>query len=206
MPKQTFFNLSIGKQEALINAAMKEFSRVQLFEASISNIVKSAGISRGSFYQYFDDKEDVFYFLLNNHSKEMQKNFILSLKKVDGDIFEAFIEMFQYMMKNFQNQQNRDFFKNIFLNMNHKTENTLTQNVNEKMCNDHFSEIFGLINTTNLNVTKDEEIFLVFKIIMAVMFQNLIHNFAVELPFEESIKNYTLEINMLKKGLYREDK
>ena len=205
MPKQTFFNLSVGKQETLINAAMKEFSRVQLFEASISNIVRSAGIPRGSFYQYFDDKEDAFYFLLDNHCKEMQKNFILSLKKVDGDIFETFIEMFQSMMKNFQNQENRSFFKNIFLNMNHKTENTLTHNVNEKMCNDQFSEIIGLINTTNLNVTKEQEIFHILKIIMAVTFQNLIQNFAMELPFEESIRNYTLEINMLKKGLYRED-
>ncbi|SFB09962.1 TetR/AcrR family transcriptional regulator [Clostridium frigidicarnis] len=205
MPKQTFFNLSVGKQETLINAAMKEFSRVQLFEASISNIVRSAGIPRGSFYQYFDDKEDAFYFLLDNHCKEMQKNFILSLKKVDGDIFETFIEMFQSMMKNFQNQENRSFFKNIFLNMNYKTENTLTHNVNEKMCNDQFSEIIGLINTTNLNVTKEQEIFHVLKIIMAVTFQNLIQNFAMELPFEESIKNYTLEINMLKKGLCRED-
>lgn len=205
MPKQTFFNLSVGKQETLINAAMKEFSRVQLFEASISNIVRSAGIPRGSFYQYFDDKEDAFYFLLDNHCKEMQKNFILSLKKLDGDIFETFIEMFESMMKNFQNQENRSFFKNIFLNMNHKTENTLTHNVNEKMCNDQFSEIIGLINTTNLNVTKEQEIFHVLKIIMAVTFQNLIQNFAMELPFEESIRNYTLEINMLKKGLYRED-
>ncbi|MCU5751761.1 TetR/AcrR family transcriptional regulator, partial [Bacillus cereus] len=69
MPKQTFFNLEREKKELLIQAAMKEFSRVPLFEASISNIIKDAGIPRGSFYQYFEDKEDVFFFLLNDHSK-----------------------------------------------------------------------------------------------------------------------------------------
>jgi AcrR family transcriptional regulator len=57
MPKPTFFNLSTDKKENLIQAARREFSRAPLHEALISNIVKSAEISRGSFYQYFDDKE-----------------------------------------------------------------------------------------------------------------------------------------------------
>ncbi|MEH7746974.1 TetR/AcrR family transcriptional regulator, partial [Neobacillus drentensis] len=39
MPKQTFFNLTNEKQRSLINAAKKEFSRVPLHEASISNII-----------------------------------------------------------------------------------------------------------------------------------------------------------------------
>ena len=62
VPKPTFLNLSKEKQELLITAAKKEFSRVPLNGASISNIIKDAGIPRGSFYQYFEDKEDIFFF------------------------------------------------------------------------------------------------------------------------------------------------
>ncbi|MCQ6349569.1 TetR/AcrR family transcriptional regulator, partial [Bacillus cereus] len=95
MPKQTFFNLEREKKELLIQAAMKEFSRVPLFEASISNIIKDAGIPRGSFYQYFEDKEDVFFFLLNDHSKRDNEKFISILKENEGDLFDSYIELYQ---------------------------------------------------------------------------------------------------------------
>ncbi|QDX94205.1 TetR/AcrR family transcriptional regulator [Brevibacillus laterosporus] len=205
MPKQTFFNLPNNKKETLINAAMKEFSRAPLFEASISNIIKDAGIPRGSFYQYFEDKEDVFFFLLNENSKRDNEKFISILKEKDGDLFDSFIGFFHYMLMNFQNLENRNFFRNAFLNMNYKVENTLTRNVNEVNYKNRLSEIMVLISTEKLNITDEREIFHVLKIIMAVTFQNLIHNFARDLPLDESVKNYTLDLSLLKKGLYKEE-
>ena len=80
MPKQTYFHLSKDKQETLIAAAKQEFSRVPLHEASIANIIKSAGIPRGSFYQYFEDKEDLFYYLLNQLSVKNHLRFISVLQ------------------------------------------------------------------------------------------------------------------------------
>ena len=204
MPKQTFFNLPEDKKETLINAAMKEFSRVPLFEASISNIIKDAGIPRGSFYQYFEDKEDVFFYLLNANSKRDNEKFTSILKEKDGDLFESFIEFFHYMLIKFQGMENFNFFRNAFLNMNYKVENTLTQNVNEDNIKNPLSEIMGLINTEKLNITDKQEIFHVLKIFMAVTFQNLIHNFAKDLPLNEAINNYTLELSFLKKGVYKD--
>ncbi|PFR36572.1 TetR/AcrR family transcriptional regulator [Bacillus cereus] len=203
MPKQTFFNLASEKKEALIQAAMKEFSRVPLFEASISNIIKDAGIPRGSFYQYFEGKEDVFFFLLDEYSKRDNEKFISILKEKDGDLFDAYIELYQYMLTKFQNLENRNFFRNAFLNMNYKVENTLTRNVNEENYKSRLSEIMGLINTEKLNIIEEGEIFHIMKIIMMVTFQNLIQSFAKEIPFDESVKNYALELSLLKKGFYK---
>ena len=60
MPKKTFYNLPEEKRNKIIEAAKEEFSRVPIHEASIKNIVENSGIARGSFYQYFDSKEDLF--------------------------------------------------------------------------------------------------------------------------------------------------
>ena len=60
MPKQTFFNLPEDKRQTLIEAAEKEFSRVPLMKASISNIIKMAGIHRGCFFLYLEDIEDIY--------------------------------------------------------------------------------------------------------------------------------------------------
>jgi len=60
MAKQTFFNLPQVKQDTILNAAMHEFGEAGYDLSSIQKIVKACGIPRGSFYQYFEDKEDVF--------------------------------------------------------------------------------------------------------------------------------------------------
>src|ERR1041384_8406781 len=65
MPKQTFLNLPTEKREAIMNAAVEEFAEYGLENASTNRIVKNSGIAKGSFYQYFDDKQDVFMHLLD---------------------------------------------------------------------------------------------------------------------------------------------
>ncbi len=205
MPKQTFIKLHIDKRETLIRAAIKEFSRAPLFEASISNIVKEAGIPRGSFYQYFEDKEDLYYFLLDEYSQRLRKRFISILKKQDGDLMEAFIESFRMMLINLQSIESRQFFRNTFLNMNYKAENTLTPEVNEEQLNSRLAEVVGLVDHNKLNITDEIELIHVLKIMKAVTFQNLIQVFAKDLSIEESLRNYTLEVNLLKKGLSKDE-
>ena len=59
MPKETFLKLPEEKKDKIIKAAKKEFARVPFEQTSIKNIVEDADIARGSFYQYFESKEDL---------------------------------------------------------------------------------------------------------------------------------------------------
>src|ERR1044071_2360821 len=70
MPKQTFFNLPSEKRETIMNAAIEEFAEYGLENASTNRIVKNSGIAKGSFYQYFEDKQDVFMHLLDIVEKQ----------------------------------------------------------------------------------------------------------------------------------------
>ena len=205
MPKQTFIKLPIDKRETLIRAAIKEFSRAPLFEASISNIVKEAGIPRGSFYQYFEDKEDLYYFLLDEYSQRLRGRFISILKKQNGDLMETFIEAFGMMLVNLQSIESRQFFRNAFLNMNYKAENTLTPDVNDEQLKTRLAEVVGLVDHNKLNITDEIELVHILKIMKAVTFQNLIQVFAKDLSNDESLQNYILEVNLLKKGLSKDE-
>jgi AcrR family transcriptional regulator len=64
MPKQTFLNLPEEKRNTIVGAAIEEFARYGLENASTNRIVANSGIAKGSFYQYFEDKQDVFMYLL----------------------------------------------------------------------------------------------------------------------------------------------
>lgn len=75
MPKQTFFNLPAEKRETIINAAVDEFAQYGFENASTNRIVKNSGIAKGSFYQYFEDKQDVFMHLLSVLEREKMEYF-----------------------------------------------------------------------------------------------------------------------------------
>lgn len=65
MPTQTFWNLPEAKRQTLIDLAVEEFANNDYDNASISRIVARAGIAKGSIYQYFADKQDLFLFLVD---------------------------------------------------------------------------------------------------------------------------------------------
>jgi AcrR family transcriptional regulator len=75
MPKQTFLNLPEEKQSSIIHVAIDEFAEHGFEGASITQMVSRAGIAKGSFYQYFEDKHDLFMVLVELLSQEKRSYF-----------------------------------------------------------------------------------------------------------------------------------
>jgi len=201
MPKITFFNLPEDKRATLLFSLKKEFSRVPLYDASIANIVKLAGIPRGSFYQYFDDKEDAFFFILNDFVTGIHNQFLRLIKKYNGDLFATMPEFYQSIV---EEEENVHFFRNAFLNMTYRIESTFSRIFKEQESNNNFKAISSLLNTDKLNFSNDEELNHVLQIISAVTFRNIIEKFAKELTAEEALQRYKLELTLLKTGLIRQ--
>ena len=64
MPKPTFFNLPEDKRARITELALEEFAQRPFHRASLSRMVSRAGIAKGSVYQYFEDKLDLYRWLL----------------------------------------------------------------------------------------------------------------------------------------------
>lgn len=64
MPKDTFFNLPKDKRNRIIEASIDEFSDNSYEISSINQIVKNSNIAKGSFYQYFENKEDLYKMII----------------------------------------------------------------------------------------------------------------------------------------------
>jgi AcrR family transcriptional regulator len=71
MPKPTFLNLPAEKRDAFVRIALEEFAERLYEAASVTRIVAQAGIAKGSVYQYFEDKEDLFRFLIAHASETL---------------------------------------------------------------------------------------------------------------------------------------
>ncbi|BDE86072.1 MAG: TetR/AcrR family transcriptional regulator [Clostridiales bacterium] len=88
MPTGTFFRLPEEKQRRLMEAAWEEFVRTSYTEVSINKIIQIAGIPRGSFYQYFEGKEDLFFYLLDDVHRHFIQVFCKLLDRAGGDLFQ----------------------------------------------------------------------------------------------------------------------
>jgi AcrR family transcriptional regulator len=64
MPKETFFRLPLEKRNLIEDVAIQEFAENSLQSASVNAIVNNAGIAKGSFYQYFENMEDLYKHVL----------------------------------------------------------------------------------------------------------------------------------------------
>lgn len=87
MPTETFLKLSEDKKNKIIESAKKEFSRVSIEEVSIKNIVEDAEIARGSFYQYFESKQDVLLYLIDSKMKDVDTYILETLKNSNRRYF-----------------------------------------------------------------------------------------------------------------------
>ena len=90
MPNKTFFNLSDEKRCRIVDAALQEFAAHSFNEASINRIIKDAEIPKGSFYQYFKNKEDLYLYFLDEVSKEFTDPLLLEKEMYpDANFFEV---------------------------------------------------------------------------------------------------------------------
>lgn len=92
MPTQRFLNLEEEKQRRILEAAIKEFSSYDYDKVSINRIIQESDISRGAFYTYFLDKDDLLVHLFEAEEDKTVGYFLEILKKNGGDFFKSIQE------------------------------------------------------------------------------------------------------------------
>jgi AcrR family transcriptional regulator len=73
VPRRRFFNLDGKARERLLRVAAKHFARRGFERASLNEILGEVGISKGAYYYYFEDKEDLFATVLELTLEELMR-------------------------------------------------------------------------------------------------------------------------------------
>ena len=98
MPTDTFFRLPEEKRARILEGAWSEFTAVPYAEASINRIVQTSRIPRGSFYQYFEDKNDLFLTLIDEIRDQFLDLFHDTLERSGGDLFSMPLALLDAMV------------------------------------------------------------------------------------------------------------
>ncbi len=175
MPKDTFFRLPEEKKQRIIDAASLEFRRVPYGETSINRIIKAADIPRGSFYQYFEDKQDLFLYLLSNKYDDILENLKGILRRAEGDCFRFINSLIDRFMDFYQDKGREQLMvsltdENLFsLMLRENRENNVCESMERRVSDSLVREMdFSCITVEN----RQEELYLL-DILWAVIADNI---------------------------------
>jgi AcrR family transcriptional regulator len=99
MPNSTFFRLPKEKQQRLVDAAWQEFTQTKFSDVSINRIIQNAKIPRGSFYQYFADKDDLFFYLISDIQNYFRDLLDRLLGEAQGNVFQLPVRAYDYFLQ-----------------------------------------------------------------------------------------------------------
>lgn len=198
MAKETFLNLSDAKRERIVKSLKKEFSRAPLKDALVSNIVIEADIPRGSFYQYFNDIEDAFYYIVSLYSTSIKKHLLESLSKNNGDVVLAYRALYIYILDMIENKDDKEYFEKIFLNMNYEIERMFTPNFN-----DGLNVMLNQIDISKLNIPSKFSLGYILDIVESVMMSNIIKSYKRNLSRDKNIEIFEKELAFICTGILK---
>lgn len=90
MPTKAFLELNSEKKERITEAAFIEFARYGYENSSTNRLVRSCGISKGSLFKYFENKEDLYFYLIETAAAEMSRD-INSGTELPADLIERIL-------------------------------------------------------------------------------------------------------------------
>jgi AcrR family transcriptional regulator len=92
MPKDTFLNLPLEKQEKVMRAAISEFLKHGFEKGNVADIARNAEVAKGSIYQYFENKKELFLYAVRWSIELFANKYgkYINLENKDADIFDFF--------------------------------------------------------------------------------------------------------------------
>lgn len=201
MPKDTFFNLTEEKRQKILKSAREEFTENELYKSRVSNIIKNAGIPRGSFYQYFEDLEDLYYFVIEGVFDQM---FSIGSEYAESssDLFDFSINSFEYDYDAYTNDKKHRFMMNVLKSISMNEEYI---ELHKKKSTEYILGILSKFDLSDIKLTTEHDLIRMYHMIQDVK-RNLIRKSLMDkLSKEEAKKEFYFYIDILKNGLLKEE-
>ena len=200
MIKKTFYNLPYEKRKRITDAVIKEFMERPNEKVSINRIIKTAEISRGSFYQYFDDKVDLIEIITKTMFEESSNKAKEILKLSCGDLFVMYIKMFDYFGDYSSQKQTMKIMRNIvdsFKANDDLVSEYLKNRFNMALTN---NEIYTMVDRQNLKFQDNESVKCLIEILTQVLKNAIFDLFVAGSDREEVRERLIKKIDIIKQG------
>ncbi|MDU4571621.1 MAG: TetR/AcrR family transcriptional regulator [Finegoldia magna] len=191
MPKQTFYNLSDEKRNSIEKVLKDEFSKKPYKDCNVKNIVDRLSIARGSFYQYFDDLKDSYFYILDKETKDVHFLFMSVLRQNNNDVSVALDAFGDEVCDVIFEDGEYNLYKFRYLYWNSELEDGWKAKK---------KEYYAIFHNDKSSI--DHELIYFMKAIVHGLIER---NFKEEWSRDVFIEKYNLHINWLKRGVENEN-
>jgi len=193
LPKDTFYNLNREKKKKITDELIYEFSNKPFSQVNIKTIVENLGIARGSFYQYFNDLEDSYFYILDKKTHDIHILFMDTLINNNGNIYDSLEEFGEDIAEIIFREDVYNLYKNRYLYWD--------EELNKSWENSH--EDFRLVfnRAQSMGVNQEKTYFF-----RAVVHSLIERNFREEWNKDTFVEKYKLHIKWIEEGIINEDR
>lgn len=123
--------------------------------------------------------------------------------KAKGDIFKIFISLYDFMDDNCSDNEDMEFYKNIFKNIKTSEDNKILENFVEERPK-KIKDYYEYIDKTNLRISSKKDFEIIEKILYTVTTKAIVMRFKYPSK-EEARKAYLDQIEFLKYGILKKE-
>lgn len=201
MPSSRFLKLPEEKRSRILEAVHSELAQFPVDELSINRIIQSADISRGSFYQYFEDKDDLLEYVFSDFRQAVTQEIKESIERNRGDMFEVGMDILEKIVAMGSREENRRIFVNVFSYVRVAQSSLERVIADEELLLDVFIKY---IDRSRLKYASDEEVRELMKLGLALFKDSVCRCFADIDNASEIMDNFRKRIEIIKYGAWKQ--
>ena len=199
MPRELFNSLSQEKKNRIFAAAKIEFIRHSYDEVSINRVIKAARISRGSFYLYFENKQDLYFFVLNENKKIILDKLERSLL-CNHTLFQIAEDLYNFVTS-FVKTAEQKFFERVFENFSPAILDYYIINIRK---NENLRFNFKNLGDYDLlDINTPQDLTLMLELVLQVTVYTIADVYFDKISVENGRANLIKKLNILKKACYK---
>ncbi len=142
MPSTTWHNLSEGKRERILLAAAAEFGGRGFSSGSLNVVARDAGVAKGSLFQYFEDKLDLFRYVADEMHARTRAYMVRRLEghlASSPELFDVLRQMLlDWIIFHRENELERQMLLAVTFEPDAAVRNALRASLDQ-----HFVEVIG---------------------------------------------------------------
>ncbi len=154
------------KRQAIIESAIETFSKNGFQKSSISEIAQRANVAEGTIYQYFKNKEDLFFSIPAAKTREFCRELDLHLEGITGS-FNKIGKLIWYYLYFFKS--NPEYAKTLMLEM--RVSKSFAKSKTYDSLKDFSDKVLGIIKEGQKEgiIRKDVNIYMIRELILGIL-------------------------------------
>lgn len=209
MPSKIFENLNENKKKRILQAAIEEFSKRPLMKSTSSSVIRNAEISRGSFYQYFDNIRCVYSYMLRELWLDYRGQLINSLSKQHGNLYNGLMDFAGLYLQDVFESEYTDLFKNLFLHYTYVMYQDKPSQDEPYQIFDEFrsdvppeeNDVLDVINIGELKLDDSEEIISLIHYLIITLHESIVQGMLNHYDREAVLKLYQKRLDWIYFGV-----